>query len=526
MVAGWGKLDGAILAGGRVDLHLDAKDVGTQSYALPARFPRIEGTKFEISWVSAKKEYWRDTSTITKGLTTEIMREQGGIRLYLDGFRVYPYGDQNDDWLSINMDVARRVSSADRILNDVSMALGVENSRPMLNHPRNENLIGRVYISSKSGNVFDVKLNREGLVQNEAFDQLTQVLRLSLQWMVLHYNKFLILFGARSIEAAGKEFKAAMEHYNHRALTAAPERSVSLVQKALEVITVEARRAAQILPEADRKRAENSLTSASKLIHRSFTQTETYLNILRGVASTGVLMFSFSHEIKNLIGRLETHANSLDRLAEKLPSRGKAEMNEFAQSLRQTRDRLDQQVALFGALSRKTADTERRMVAVKSICHEVIQGFGYLIDEYNMNKPVLDIPQDMRIGPMLEIELYSIFVNLVSNAIKANLAGQGKSMLIQAVKVNGKMALRVLDDGMGLPLGLQQKVFEPLAADPEGRLYSALSRRVADEDLAALGRGSGLGLSIVRGIAETYGGTAHFKSADPPWRTCVEVILP
>ena len=164
-------------------------------------------------------------------------------------------------------------------------------------------------------------------------------------------------------------------------------------------------------------------------------------------------------------------------------------------------------------------------ISVKKTCQEVLSSFDYLIKHYDLDEPIIDVPDSLRTVRMLDAEFFSIVVNLVSNAIKAILAGRGRRIFIQARKDNGKTVIRVFDDGVGVAEDVREKVFEPLTADPYNQIYKGLRRIIQDEELAALGRGSGLGLNIVRGIVETYGGKAHFIDVKPPWKTCAEVIL-
>lgn len=525
MDAGWGRLTGRVTADGVVALTLEAKDIGRQEYHLPNTFGPLKGIAFEISWIPIKKEHWRDTKTLTQTLAQEVMFGQGGVRVYLDSFRVYPYGDPGDDWLGIDRDVARRVGPADQILTAVASKLNIDPGRAMLNHPRHANLIGKVYITSGPHMPFQIKLDREGFVWNSACDDLVKAIRLSVQWMVLHYNKFLLLAEERAEEDAEKEFVARVSEVKEAIPTVA-ETTTPLALRAVDWISSQAKKAYETLPEHEREKSRASLEAARQVVERSFTRTETYLGILRGAASTGALMFTFSHEVKNLISRLDTHANTLDRMVSKLPPHERSEVTQFARSLRRTRDRLDQQIQLFGMLVQKTSDTERKRIPVKGVCTEVVQGFQYLIEEYRLNHPKLDVPDSLRAGPMLEVELFSIIVNLISNAVKAILAGQGRSILVQGSRRSGNTVIRVFDDGVGLTRDFREAVFQPLTADPGGELYKGLRERIQDEDLAALGRGTGVGLNIVRSIAETYRGTARFVDTEPPWKTCVEVVLP
>lgn len=524
MDAGWGKLDASVTEEGTVTLKMIAKKIGSRSYKLPEKFDTQKGVRFEIAWIPGKKEYFRDPSTITKGLA-ELTREQGGVRVYLDGFRIYPYGDPGDDWLNIDRDVARRWGPVDSILHAVASGLGIDPSRAMLNHPQNRHLVGRVYISSYSGMPFVVKADREGFVKNQAYDELVKCIRLALQWFVLHYNKFRILHETEALKEAEKQLRIKIGTLREDRARIS-EIETPLVEEAVDLLTSEAKRAHTSLPEAEKKKSEERIEAATEVIQRTFSRAETYLSTLRAVASTGALMFVFAHETRVLISRLDTHANTLNRIIMKLPQSERSEFKQFAQSLRDTRDRFDQQVRLFGILTKKTADQQKKETALKEACTEILQGFEYLLEHYSLKIVNVDIPNSLQTGPMLDTEVFSIIINLVSNAIKATIAGHGKNILLQGYKEHGKTVIKVFDDGIGISKSFREQVFQPLSADPEGQLYKGLRERIPEEDLAALGVGSGLGLSIVRGIAESYGGTAHFVDVKPPWKACVEVVLP
>ena len=126
MEAGWGKLKGKIDDQGVCKLTLEAKEIGLKQYDLSERFDDLKGIEFEIAWLPMLKQYLRDTKIITKTSILDVLEEQGGVRVYLDGFRVYPYGDAGNDWLHIDADVARRRGRTDDRLNDLAVQLGLE----------------------------------------------------------------------------------------------------------------------------------------------------------------------------------------------------------------------------------------------------------------------------------------------------------------------------------------------------------------------------------------------------------------
>jgi signal transduction histidine kinase len=198
-------------------------------------------------------------------------------------------------------------------------------------------------------------------------------------------------------------------------------------------------------------------------------------------------------------------------------------LKELADSLRDSRTRLDKNIKLFSFLTRQSSDTQQKEIPLKKMSEEIVDNFDYLISHYQLNKPQLDIPELLRTKPMIEADMYSVLLNLISNAIKAVIAGNGKNILIYARKEHGKLVIRIFDDGIGLSKPYREKVFEPMLSDPEKKLYHKLNEKIIDKDLSSLGQGTGLGLSIVKLIVGKYGGKSKFIDTTTPWNTCIEV---
>ncbi len=96
------------------------------------------------------------------------------------------------------------------------------------------------------------------------------------------------------------------------------------------------------------------------------------------------------------------------------------------------------------------------------------------------------------------VRLRQILLNLANNAVKFTAAG---SVTIQAEQVPDapdKVALIVVDTGIGIPEGEHERLFEP---------FSQL-----DETTTRKFGGTGLGLGIVRGLVELQGGTIELCS--------------
>jgi signal transduction histidine kinase len=86
--------------------------------------------------------------------------------------------------------------------------------------------------------------------------------------------------------------------------------------------------------------------------------------------------------------------------------------------------------------------------------------------------------------------------NLLTNAVRYTL-DQGHVRVRLAAR-DGRATLTVKDNGIGIPLQAQARVFE--------RFYRV------DQDRARASGGTGLGLSIVKNVAESHGGTVSLTS--------------
>jgi signal transduction histidine kinase len=91
--------------------------------------------------------------------------------------------------------------------------------------------------------------------------------------------------------------------------------------------------------------------------------------------------------------------------------------------------------------------------------------------------------------------------NLVDNALKACIAGNGHRIEVAAERADGRIRLRVQDDGLGFPPAEAHLMFEKFH-----RLGDEATRKTP---------GTGLGLYIVRRLAELSGAEVAAASAGP-----------
>jgi signal transduction histidine kinase len=100
-----------------------------------------------------KKAVFGDTA-----IYTEMIQPNTGVKVFRDGFRVLPYGNPDNDWLSMDMERVRRFEF----------------------HISRNQIIGAIEISSKTAPSLLDKTDREGLIDNEAFRDFRSLVKSAL----------------------------------------------------------------------------------------------------------------------------------------------------------------------------------------------------------------------------------------------------------------------------------------------------------------------------------------------------------
>lgn len=529
--SGWGSLRGKVNTNGSVDLTLKSLGSSNKKFNLPGKFSPLNGLSFEINFLPGTKdiENRRNPTLLTKELLSKILDAHSGIRLYLDDFRVYPYGDPGDDWLNIDRDVSRRHGGiSNEHVKAIAEEMKLNTSRAMLNHPRNGNLIGAIHISRLESNPFSIKMDREGLVENTAFQMLRRVIRDALEWLTIQYEAFRLVEKRKQKERTEAEFDQILNTEDSGDKNTKVQTALDFLTKAAksEIDSPTTRTESKQLSSKAAMSSAVAVSTAAELVKQKLEESEAELAILRSVAATGPLMFVFAHEIKGITGYLSSNATFLDSIANRITDKTISnEINKASEHLRETKSRFDQLNRFFNVFS-NTQKIEVKKIAVKKAFENIANGFDFILSTYHIDIDLSQISSVSQSPRMSEAEFYTIAVNLISNAVKASIAGNGKKICVQSEKNSGTFTLRVSDQGVGLSPQFWEKVFEPLVVDPEEKIYTSLKVKLRDEELLSLGKGSGLGLQIVRSIAEKKGGAVQFVKAKSPWKTCVEFCLP
>ncbi len=200
-----------------------------------------------------------------------------------------------------------------------------------------------------------------------------------------------------------------------------------------------------------------------------------------------------SHELKTPVALIKGYASTLRREDAHWDSKT---VQESLAIIEEESDRLDRLINDLLEASRIQAGTLKLQmgdVSIPKLAQRTIERFRVQAGKHSLQ---LDFPTNFPPVMADEGRLEEVFYNLVSNAIKYS---EGGTIRVGGKVVGDHVEVHVSDEGSGIPLDQQSKLFVPFY-----RIDSSLGRRT---------QGVGLGLFLCKAIVEGHGGSIWVESA-------------
>ena len=345
------------------------------------------------------------------------------IYLYRDGVRVYPYGDPDDDWLSI--EVLRGTKKAGDYLS-------------------NDQVVGYVEITYEGNPELKDKTSREGLVQDGvAVADFIATIQMFLKFLRQEpYARYQIRVQKRREQKERKEKKSSAQ-----------------IRELLDY-------AEKTQDKKIAKLAQSIQTAVEREQRVAAKQIET----IEDLAGVGLSVEVSSHDIMAVMGRLN---DAFDQLERSKPQGG-FNPPDLPDDLRRIRGMLafvENQLRNMQTLFR-SSHQRPHAINVKELLEKVIRIYS---DAFRRNSIKVAIEED---GLPLRVKctdavLMQVFINLLDNSLywlTVNVLRKGESRQIKIVLDGDNSKIIYADNGPGIAEENRAYVFEPFfSTKEEGR---------------------------------------------------------
>ena len=432
------------------------------------------------------------------------LKNSGGIRLYRDGFRVRPYGEPNtqgSDWLLLGQRVAANPAAAKRIGWRVPP----------------QQLAGTINITKADNPLLADQSNREGIMNERAFAAFrTLILALISEF-------------ERDRSYIFHHFDKAYD-YDHKEESDVAE-GKQLAEDVLANAPLPPSNQPEHVSQTKSSDSDNDLASQNLKIAKAFKSEERKnealkddIQVMRGMATLGTVLVSFTHELKqikaNMGSRRARMENALRRVIDETRLQGLPEqVNPFNIIDRWSRE--DEKVSRwvdFALSAVSPIKRRRRVIRVSDYFSNLSEHWEEFLKSKQVTL-VVECEKNFDLSILAhEIDLDSVFYNLIINSVEAFIRPSDavqRTIFIEIYKLsNDLIGVSYKDNGPGLSsyFNVVEDVF----------IFGASSK--ANEGTADI-TGTGIGMWLVKNIIDDYQGGLNITSTigDPGFSLSIQL---
>lgn len=447
---------------------LEAAIVGKDGELEDAALTSVGSFTFEAHWFNRRRLSRVDTTGENKALR-ELQNQWSGILLYRDGFRVFPYGEEEDDWLELDRKALR--------------ARGYTLNKTQF--------IGRVNISRAGNPRLLDQTNREGLRVTPEQIVFLEVIKYAVQDRL---RDFMV-----DVE---KQYKGRKEFDLTEAKTRVEgleDRARAAVRKLRRITPTEGGEALEDLQQTLLELSDFAVKARERI-----AEVEKESRQMVDMAGVGLMVEVVAHELAR---SSENALKALDSLARAdVPERFHAHLT----TLRSEMKSLSKRIRILDPLS-VSGRQRTEAFALDELIRDVMDAHEAQFARHNVT-PVLDLgDRPLRVRAVKGM-VVQILENLISNSIHwMDLRAErdpGYRPRIKITLESGPPTITFEDNGRGIAPDNADKVFKPFFS-----LKDTKRRR-------------GLGLFIAREAATYHGGSLTLSDhLDPETRRLHRFIL-
>lgn len=404
------------------------------------------------------------------------LKKFGGIKIFRDDFRVRPYGENGDDWLGLG----KRQSQSPA---GVGRKKGGYRIRP-------NQVSGAVSISRLYNTAFEDRSSREGIQENDEFRLLKNILLRIIEEFEIDRNTVMYNLSSLYKSRHPEEKKASeivdkiLSEENKGQNTEIGEDSGEKTSGASEDL--------------------KSVAKGFRVLRENLYDKEEENRMLRSLASTGIAVASFTHELNGVSESLLPRTDLLKSALQSFVEEDKIEVEDqfdnpyYLIALIKKQDAKLHQWLDYSLNAIKRNKRDWTNLSIKDYLGRYKDSWVVSLSQKSIRMEVLPNPRETELDCYMncyEMDLDSIFNNFITNSVSSLLRTPRDDKRIEIRwKVDSQfLVIDFLDNGLGLA--------EEYKADPY-RIFSAFETSSCDSKGNKIG--TGMGLFIVDNVIRSY----------------------
>ncbi|UMZ11909.1 ATP-binding protein [Pseudomonas sp. MPFS] len=431
----------------------------------------------------------KQSGGVAVGDARNYFKKYGGVHIYDNGFRLPFYGGDEQDWLQLEIAHSHRLNRSELLPTFLQVQSGLNDL------PTNSRIFGIVRISTShervaageveiaKGRYLNVQVTRDRLIDNDAFEELQH----SVRWAMDFY-------AMRSYERRQREIAS------RRLEIPDTEEKVSEIRKKLFQIALDA--PSDLANEIDAVSSHFEELEELEAQRKSAFEEERVL--LAALATTGMAAIAMEHE-------MHKELTILNDIRERLNEGGNV-LNEpeFLETLNSWAERAANARKLFSPLMHESDREKRNAYSGRKLFAKIVDNSEVLLRGVEITN---DIPESLKLPPATLAAWNAILQNVLINAVNAMLDSDLRRINCTGERYESGGVLYVSDTGVGVRLSDSADLFKPF-----------IRRLEIPDERKALGMGGmGIGLTIVKMVADSLDCTVSFVDPFPGYKTSFKI---
>jgi len=485
---------------------LDFKGYSNIDEKLLESIGAFEFTFYYIKNTEPNKKEIYPYKSINTSVRRAWLKKYSGIKIFRDGFRVRPYGENGNDWLSLGE--RQGLSPAGAGQNKTGFRV------------RPNQISGTINISRLTNLSFNDKSGREGFQENETFELFKNILLDFIN--IFEKDRNIIM---HSLYRLNKEKQDIKEKARIEAERIRREQETERIKKEAEEKAKNNIQVKDDISNEEKKQKEKDelFATATETYEQELKDKNEEIRLLRSLASVGLTISSFAHEVKSLRSRLiPRNEHLINELRKYIDEDNLNNIQEEENPFYMLKLNLKEDIKLkhwldYSLNSLKRDKRERKNINIFDYFKSFEDTWEKALERRKIKLNINTKRDSTHMIRAFEVDLDIIFNNFLSNSISAYKGIPRRVQKRVSIDWNQNkdfIEITFSDNGIGLPVEYKKnpnEIFE----------FNETSKRDQKGNII----GTGLGLYLVKTIIEEYK-SASVKLLNIDNGFSVKIILP